>query len=1287
MKNNPYIGPRPYERGDRQNFFGRDRDARDLVGLILAEREVLFYAQSGAGKTSLLNAQVIPTLEDEGFLVLPVTRVGSSLPPELGDKNVPNIFVLSAMIGLGLPDDADDVDFATWAKHTLLSFLREYHLQPSIDRKRKPPLLIIDQFEELFTTHQDRWKDADGFFQQVRELLDAEPNLGIVLAMREDHVAEIDPFVRYLPRRLAARYRMERLRREEALEAVTQPALLAGCAYAPGVADRLVGDLSRIRVQRHGEAEAEVPGPVVEPVQLQVVCQRLWENLPDQEAGDRLIQWDEISQFGDIDRALTDFYEMAVKHAMTSGVSERTLRRWFFAQLITPLETRGLALRGTEETAGLPNAAVDLLENRHVIRADVRAGSIWYELSHDRLVEPIVQANRAWEAARQTPLRSTAQQWQQTKSASLLYRDKVLNDALTWITDHPAEVEPYEQSFLEASQQAQHMRARRRRWLITGGLIGLMVLIAMAALTMIAIKGQADARAAQAEADVQRANADAQKTAALNEKDRADQKAKEAEIQSQIAADQSQIALSRQLAAQANSLMQNRYDLAALLSVEALNVTDTVEARSALLLGFQEHPHLVRYLRNDESIPSGVDASSCNLIASVNPADPAVLKLTNAATGQVEILSGHGAWVDDSTFSPDCTSLTSTAIDNGTSIQWALPAALTRGTPLTSTAVVSFALGIDVSRFQGTIDWAAVKDAGISFAFIKATQAVGRLDANFTQNWQAAKAAGLIRGTYSYYDPTQDPKRQAAAFARTFQLELDDLPPVLDVENSGDLTNAELVKSLEIWVTELERQTGRRPIIYSTLSFLSKLRDRHLQYPAWISNYPLWIAQYTTSAQRPAVPKGWPADWTFWQFTDRYRVNGIGSTVDLNRFNGSIDDLHRFVQASSGNIASVNEISIERYQQIGQALSNSARAVSTLAFSPDNQTLASGSADGAISLWDVAARKFSGRLPTGSGVVARSVAFSPDGKILAVAGNDKQIALWDMTTRKPIGSVLSGYTDNVNSIAFSPDGRTLASGSCSEHDSQSGICTQGEVRFWDVASHKMIDKPIAAHTDAVFSVAFSPDGKTLASGGGDSEIWLWDVRTHQSIGQPLTGHANSILSLAFSPDGKTLASGSQDKDIRVWDVATYSILGQPLIGHQRAVYSVAFSPDGKILASGSWDKSIILWNVRTHQPIGQPLIGHTDIVNSVAFSPNGHTLASGGWDNRIILWDVSPEAWRKRACDMAGRNLTRAEWTQYIKSTDNSDPAMAETYDTTYAQNPTCPNLPIEPISTSTPAP
>jgi WD40 repeat protein len=146
----------------------------------------------------------------------------------------------------------------------------------------------------------------------------------------------------------------------------------------------------------------------------------------------------------------------------------------------------------------------------------------------------------------------------------------------------------------------------------------------------------------------------------------------------------------------------------------------------------------------------------------------------------------------------------------------------------------------------------------------------------------------------------------------------------------------------------------------------------------------------------------------------------------------------------------------------------------------------------------------------------------------------------------------------------------------------------------------------------------------------------------------LSGHSGSVTSVAYSPDGTTLASGGSDGTIILWDVASRTPLGEPLTRHADQVLSVAYSPDGTTLASGGSDGTIILWDVASREPLGAPLSGHSGSVTSVAYSPDGTTLASGGSDGTIILWDVDPASWLERSCGRANRNLNADEWQQYL---------------------------------------
>jgi lysozyme len=198
------------------------------------------------------------------------------------------------------------------------------------------------------------------------------------------------------------------------------------------------------------------------------------------------------------------------------------------------------------------------------------------------------------------------------------------------------------------------------------------------------------------------------------------------------------------------------------------------------------------------------------------------------------------------------------------------------------------ALGIDVSLWQRDLDWAALKKAGVSFAFAKATEADNVTDPYFAKNWPAIKAAGIVRGAYHFFRPAKDPLKQAVFFTSTVKLEQGDLPLVLDIESSGGLMPADLVKVAKVFLDEVERISGRKPIIYTGPNFWNTSMAVP-EAPAWTKNYLLWIANYTTG-QRPLVPKGW-TNWAIWQYTDQGRLPGYAGNLDLDRYAGTVDDL------------------------------------------------------------------------------------------------------------------------------------------------------------------------------------------------------------------------------------------------------------------------------------------------------------------------------------------------------------------------------------------------------------
>jgi WD40 repeat protein len=1169
MKNNPYVGPRPYQRRHSDHFYGRNREARDLLALMLAERVVLFYAQSGAGKTSLLNAKVIPDLEDEGFRILPVARVGNAPSPEISPDEIDNLFMFSLLLALSQGKVAPRKLRGATLSSFLLEFYPNYAAAPTagldgqsanVQFDLEPPLLILDQFEELFTTHRDRWREAEDFFRQLRDALDRMPPLGILFTMREDYVAEMEPYAHLMPGRLRARYRIEPLGAEGALAAITKPAESRGIRFDPGVegdpaqpdvARWLRDELRKVKVQRRVDGRLEttsVWGPFVEPVQLQVVCHRMWEHLPEQE--DRLIEMHELEQYGDIDRALIDFYAGAVQKAVaTTEANERQIRRWFEQQLITPLGTRGLALRGEAATAGLPNAAVDALRAEHILGAEVRAGARWYELAHDRLVDPVLQSNAEWEAAQETPLRLAAED----------------------------------------------ERRRRRRWTLAGGVAAAFVILLVSYLAI-------------------RANR-----------------------QRRIAEENERLARARQLAAQSLLLKESRLDLALLLSLEANQLSDLVEVRSSLPAVLATRPKLITFLHGHEKETGSVAISpDGRRIATADGAG--AIRLWDATTRErlsVEPLRHpESAPVNELLFSPDGRQLASFG-DDGAIYFWNVATQQPVGAPLTGHEgrVVAGAFYPDGSllasagtdkliylwdvaarrRLDPPLTGHTAQIADLAFSpdgQLLASASCGDLGANF------ACRAGEIR----LWEVASRQTITAPLPAHENWVTSLDFSP-----DSQWLASAGWDQQIRLWYIP-RRQPFGEPFVGHT-GYVNDVRfspdGRMLASASHDGTVRLW----DVGGQRP-----------------------LGAPLEGHQ--GVVRDLafgprgRLLASASADNTAILWDTAAR--QVLGTTLAGHSDEVLDVAYGPQGLWIASASADGTIILWDARTGAPVGAPLTGHVAGVNSIAFRPTGqRALASLGADGALLLWDPIAQRALVEPRMAHPAGGNCLAFSSNGQWIATGGA-----------EGRVIVWDAATLQPSRVLTTEHGAAIYSLAFAPGSQILAAGGcaqvrdqyfcERGEVRLWHAGTGQPLGDPLVGHQDWVLSLAFSPDGETLISGGADDAMLRWNVAARPPISTTFGRHSDWVLSLDFSPDGARLASASKDQTVALWDVATQQQIGAPLTGHTGWVYGAAFSPDGRRLVSASGDHTLVLWDVDFASWQARACQRANRNLTVDEWTQYV---------------------------------------
>ena len=1039
---NPYVGPRAFEEGEQARFFGRDRELEKLLNLLIARRLVLLYAPSGAGKTSLIQAALIPRLRDEGFLVRRIVRVSAALPAELASL-APNRDLLSTLLNLEAAPLAPNRYLLSTllnldeelppAERTPPTELARTSLTDYLDRRRGADdvdeVLIFDQFEELLTLDSSDRLAKEAFLAELGAALQ-HPRRWALFAIREDYYGSLRPWLLPLPTRLDTVFQLGLLDPSRAMQAIQEPAREAGVSFDDNVARALVDDLRQAMVQRPDGSSEAVRGEAIEPVQLQVVCYRLWERKFAEGSAPTTITGDDLEQAGDVDTALQSYYAARVAAIATATcVSERRIRDWAEGQLITSAGLRGQLLREREATGGLPNTAVLALVDAHLVRAEERRGATWYELAHDRLVGPVQADNGAWRAANLTALQRQATLWdEQGRREGQLLRGEALAKAEAE-TDEGT-LSEVERAFLAACREVQVAEERERRqsrrirllaWVAT--------LVSIVALGMAGVAFAFSVQAAQ--------SASSARTAEAVAKSAADQ----AETAQAIAESQQRVSDSQRLAFAAQSQAEQQPATALLLAYEAI-ARDSNAITSDALRQTLEWP--TRVLTTLEGHSDSVNSASYSPDGRqvVTASSDGMAIIWDAESGaRLTTLQGHSDSVNSASYSPDGSRVVTTS-DDRTAIIWdtGIRARLTTLTGH-SGPVLRASYSPDGRRVVTASDdqTAMIWDAGSGERLTTFQGHSGRVwSASYSPDgnrvvtastdgtaiiWDAGNGEGLTtlqghRGAVYRARYSPDGRRLVTA-------SYDQTANIWDAESGARLTTFQ----------------GHSASVFSA------------------SYSPDGSRVVTASEDRTAIiwDAGSGKQLTMLQGHSGFVISASYSPDGRRVVSASYDQTAIIWDARSG-------------EQL-TTLRGHSKEVYSASYSPDGRRVVTASDDQTAIIWDAVSGEQLTTLQGHSGAIW-SASYSPDGRRVVTASDDQTAIIWDAENGRRL-TTLRDHTGTVYSASYSPDGSRVVTAS-----------EDATAIIWDAASGERLTT-LQGHTDKVLSAIYSPDGSRVLTASSD----------------------------------------------------------------------------------------------------------------------------------------------------------------------------------------------------------